>query len=190
MEEAFWIIARGTGIAAILLSSLSVSIGLLAGRNRPFILKRATEKKEVHEALTLATIVMIIAHGGALSLDPWIQAGMIGVIVPFAMDYRPFFSGLGVVAGWGMIVLGLSYYARRWIGVNRWRVAHRFAALFWILGLVHTFGAGSDTWQPWLVFPVIITSVPALILLVLALGGRRPGGPEKSAPATLSASQA
>ncbi len=44
-------------------------------------------------------------------------------------------------------VLGLSYYARARIGVQRWRRLHRFAALAWLLGLVHALGEGTDAGQ-------------------------------------------
>ena len=175
-SQIFWMLGRGSGTAAMVLAGLAVTAGLLAGRNKPLRLKGITEKKELHEALSLATIVAIIAHGAFLALDPWLEAGIAGVLVPFNMDYRPFFSGVGVIAAWGLVVLGLSYYARTWIGASRWRVAHRFTALFWILGLVHTFGAGTDAWQPWLWIPVALTSGPALVLLAMTLAKRRHGG--------------
>ena len=183
-SQIYWMIGRGTGVAAMILAGLSVTAGLLAGRNKPIRLKGITEKKELHEALSWATIVAIIAHMVFLALDPWLKAGVAGVLIPFNMDYRPFFSGIGVIAAWGLIVLGLSYYARTWIGVSRWRTAHRFTALFWIFGLVHTFGAGTDAGQPWLWIPVALTSTPALILLVVALLKKsgKPGKPETPPP--------
>ena len=177
-SQIYWMIGRGTGVAAMILAGLSVTAGLLAGRSKPIRLKGITEKKELHEALSWATIVAIIAHMVFLALDPWLKAGVAGVLIPFNMDYRPFFSGIGVIAAWGLIVLGLSYYARKWIGVSRWRTAHRFTALFWIFGLVHTFGAGTDAGQPWLWIPVALTSAPAVILLVMSLAKRKPGKPE------------
>ena len=176
-SQLYWMIGRGTGVAAMILAGLSVTAGLLAGRNKPIRLKGITEKKELHEALSWATIVAIIAHMVFLALDPWLEAGVAGVLIPFNMDYRPFFSGIGVIAAWGLIVLGLSYYARTWIGVSRWRTAHRFTALFWIFGLVHTFGAGTDAFQPWVWIPVAITSVPALILLIARFAKRPPKAP-------------
>ncbi len=174
--QIFWMLGRGTGVAAIVLAGLSVTFGLLAGRDRPLRLKALTEKKEFHEALSMATIVAIIAHGLFLFLDPWLSAGVSGILVPFTMDYRPFFSGLGIIAGYGMVLLGLSYYARKWIGASRWRIAHRFVALFWILGLVHTFGAGTDAGELWLQIPVALTSIPALVLLVATMAKRRRSG--------------
>lgn len=174
-SQIFWMLGRGTGVAAIVLAGLSVTFGLLAGRDRPLRLKALTEKKELHEALSIATIVAIIAHGLFLLFDPWLNAGPGGILIPFVMDYRPFFSGLGIIAAYGMVLLGLSYYARKWIGAARWRVAHRFVALFWILGLVHTFGAGTDAGELWLQIPVALTSLPALGLLVATMFKRRPG---------------
>lgn len=181
-SQIFWMLGRGTGVAAIVLAGLSVTFGLLAGRDRPLRLKSLTEKKEFHEALSMATIVAIIAHGLFLFLDPWLSAGVSGLI-PFTMDYRPFFSGLGIIAGYGMVLLGLSYYARKWIGASRWRIAHRFVALFWILGLVHTFGAGTDAGELWLQIPVALTSIPALVLLIATMAKRRSRGRGKPAVA-------
>ena len=126
----FWILSRGAGIAAIVLAGLSVSAGLLAGRNMPFArLRKTLELRPVHEALSMATIILIAAHGLLLIGDPWLDPGVVGISVPFVMDYQPFWTGVGIIAGYGMILLGLSYYVRKWIGPNRWRVAHRFIAL-------------------------------------------------------------
>ncbi len=183
----WWILSRGTGIAAILLAGTSVMTGLLAGRGRPFKLGRFTDIKPVHEALSIATIVLVLAHGLLLLGDPWLDPGVAGIAVPFQLEYRSFWTGIGIIAGWGIILLGLSYYARRWIGPNRWRVAHRFVAVFWILGIFHTFGAGTDNGELWLQIPVALTTLPALVLLGMRLGNRPPttraGVPSATSPA-------
>jgi len=54
----------------------------------------------------------------------------------------------------------------------RWRVAHRFVALFWILGIFRTFGAGTDAAELWLIIPVTVTSIPPPVLLGTRLGRR------------------
>ena len=86
------------------------------------------------------------------------------------MSYRPFWTGVGIIAGYGLIILGSTFYLRKWIGPSRWRVAHRFIAVFWILGLFHTFGAGTDAGETWLMVLVAVTALPALILLGMRLG--------------------
>ena len=56
---------------------------------------------------------------------------------------------MGIVAGWSLIILGLSYYARGRIGPARWRRLHRFTALAWILGVVHGIAEGTDAGAAW-----------------------------------------
>ena len=65
-----------------------------------------------------------------------------------------------------MLVLGLSYYARARIGVQRWRMLHRFTALAWILGIVHSLGEGTDAGQAWFLAMTAIVVLPALGLLL------------------------
>lgn len=166
--HVFWDLSRAAGITAILLSGLSVTFGLMSGRWGRFgNLGRRLESKTVHEALSLAAIALIGVHGSLLLADPWLRPGLAGIAVPFSMSYRPFWTGIGIIAGYGLALLGLSYYFRRRIGPARWRAAHRFVAIFWLLGLVHVFGAGSDATRPWLWIPVAATSLPALILLAV-----------------------
>jgi sulfoxide reductase heme-binding subunit YedZ len=178
----WWILSRGTGIAAILLAGLGVTTGLLAGRGRLIKLGRFGDMKPLHEALSVATIVAILAHGFLLIGDSWLNPGLAGIAIPFQLSYRPFWTGIGIIAGYGLVLLGLSYYARKWIGPARWRVAHRFTALFWILGIFHTFGAGSDAGELWLQIPVALVSLPALVLLGMRLG-KRPSKPARRAAA-------
>lgn len=168
----FWILSRGTGIAAVLIASLSVIAGLLAGRGRPFKLGRFGEIKPLHEAMSLAATALIAAHGLLLLGDSWLRPGIEGIAIPFQLSYRPLWTGFGIIAGYGLMLLGLSYYLRRWIGPSRWRTAHRFIAVFWILGLIHTFGAGTDRGELWLQIPVALTALPALVLLAIRMGKR------------------
>lgn len=179
----WWILSRGTGIAAILLAGFGVITGLLAGRGRLIKLGRFTDIKPLHEALSIATIVAILAHGLLLLGDSWLNPGIAGIAVPFQISYRPFWTGIGIIAGYGLVLLGLSYYVRKWIGPARWRTAHRFTALFWILGIFHTFGAGTDAGELWLQIPVALVSLPALVLLGMRLGQR----PRKPATAVAGA---
>ena len=172
--QIFWILSRGAGIAAIVMAGLSVSVGLLSGRDMPFArLRKTLELRPVHEALSIATIILVAAHGLLLIGDPWLDPGVVGISIPFVMDYQPLWTGIGIIAGYGLILLGLSYYVRKWIGPARWRVAHRFIALFWLLGLAHTFGAGTDVGEVWLWLPVAISSIPALGLLAYRMFGTR-----------------
>jgi len=175
----FWILSRAAGISAIVLASFSVFAGLLAGRGSPIRIKRFGEMKPLHEALSLATILLVVAHGLLLLADSWLKPGLAGIAIPFQMSYQPFWTGVGIIGGYGLIILGLTFYLRRWIGPSRWRTAHRFIAVFWILGLFHTFGAGTDAGALWLQALVAVTALPSLILLGMRLGDRKPSSKPK-----------
>jgi DMSO/TMAO reductase YedYZ heme-binding membrane subunit len=85
-----------------------------------------------------------------------------------------------------MILLGLGFYARRRIGVQRWRKLHRFTALAWLLGLVHALGEGTDAGQVWFLAMIGIVVIPALVLLATRYTSRStysPGGWRSTMPA-------
>jgi methionine sulfoxide reductase heme-binding subunit len=170
----FWITSRAAGIAALMLAGGSLGAGVMIrgrGESRRLL---GSDVRALHEALSLATLVAIAIHGLALLGDAYLHPSPLDIAVPFTGAYRPVWTGLGIVAGWGLAALGLSYYARNRIGAQRWRYLHRFIPIFWALGLVHTLGAGTDAAQPWLLIAVGLPTVPALFLLLGRLAGPSP----------------
>ncbi len=176
--HVFWITSRAAGTAALVLSSLAVCAGLLIGSRGGVLKGFGGDTKALHEALSLATLVAIAVHGVTLLGDHYLHPSLFDISIPFTGGYRPFWTGVGIAAGWGLALLGLSYYARARIGQSRWRSLHRFTALFWLLGIVHTLGAGTDAGQPWFLLLLAIPAIPALILLLSKLtrngDGRQP----------------
>jgi sulfoxide reductase heme-binding subunit YedZ len=122
-----------------------------------------------HEALSLATLVALGVHGLSLLGDGYLHPSLGDVAIPFLSSYKTLWTSMGIIAFWMMLVLGLSYYARARIGVQRWRVLHRFTALAWILGLVHALGEGTDAGQTWFLVMSAIVVVPAMLLLLVRL---------------------
>ncbi len=126
----FWITSRAAGFAALVLASLAVSLGLLMSTK---LLKgRTTDLRAAHDTLALATIVAIVVHGVSLLGDSFLHPSIFDISIPFVSSYKTIWTTLGIVGGWGLIALGLSYYARRWVGAVRWRKLHRFTALAWL----------------------------------------------------------
>ena len=65
--------------------------------------------------------------------------------------------------------------AREWRRVEwrreEWRRMHRWTALAWLGGLVHSLGEGTDNGRLWFVAMAAIVAVPALALLIQRLSG-------------------
>jgi methionine sulfoxide reductase heme-binding subunit len=161
----WWLASRAAGVVALALIGLSVAIGLAMASKalrRPGLPRVLVA---VHEHAALAALVAIAVHGITLLGDRWLNPGPVGVVVPFVMDYRPVFTGLGVVAGYLAAILGLTFYVRRRIGTRRWRSLHRLTPLVYALGVTHTLGAGSD--RRIIALLLIATGTPILYLGIL-----------------------
>ena len=165
--HAWWLASRASGITAFLLVSCSVLIGLamatkiLRGRVKPPVLVK------LHEHLALAGLVAIAVHAITLLGDAWLNPGALGLLVPFTMNHEPLFTGLGIIAAYLAALLGLSYYVRRRIGTKRWRSLHRLTLIVYVLGVIHTLGAGTDASTPWLQAILLLTGAPILFLALL-----------------------
>jgi sulfoxide reductase heme-binding subunit YedZ len=159
----FWIASRAAGTAALLLSSATVCVGLLIGGR--IVKGRRAELRVTHEALSLAALAALAVHGLSLLGDGYLHPSLAGLAIPFVGGYETVWTSMGIVAFWTLLALGLSYYARTRIGVQRWRSLHRFAALAWLLGLAHSLGEGTDSGQTWFLAMIAVAVVPALVLL-------------------------
>ncbi len=173
----FWITSRAAGGAALLLASASVAAGLMMSSRRSDSNKR--DLRAIHEALSLATLALVALHGVALLGDSYLNPGVVGIAVPFVSFYRPLWIALGIIAGYGLAALGLTYYLRDRIGAARWRRLHRLTAVFWLAAIAHTIGAGSDAAEPWFLAASAALVLPAAALLALRWLGRALGSEER-----------
>ena len=127
----------------------------------------------LHEHAAVTGLAAIGLHGVTLLGDAWLKPGLTGISVPFALSYRPVFTGLGIIAGYLAAILGLSFYARRRIGAKRWRNLHRATPVVYVLALIHTLGAGTDAGATWLRVIVLAPALPAALRLAKRLTRRR-----------------
>jgi sulfoxide reductase heme-binding subunit YedZ len=175
-SHAFWLASRASGIVAIAMLSFTVMVGLTQGGRLPLGFK-ARDLTRIHEFCSLAAIVAIVAHGGLLIFDPWLAPTLTQVLVPFKLDYRTFYTGLGITAGWIAVLLGLSYYVRDQIGVKRWKTMHRFTIVAYALSVVHVLGAGTDSAEAWLKAPLLASAGVVTVLFLMRISsGRNSGG--------------
>ena len=166
-EYAWWLASRASGLVALGLITMSVILGLaMAGKavRRPGLPRVLAA---VHEHAALAGLIAIAVHGITLLGDKWLAPGPIGISVPFAMEYRPLWTGLGIVGGYLAAALGLSFYARKRIGTRRWRQLHKATILVYVLSVAHAVGAGTDAREPWLQASLVFSGAVVLFLFVM-----------------------
>ena len=173
VPHLFWITSRAAGSAALVLSSVGVSLGLLMGGK--LVRGRGLELRGAHETIAIATLVAIAVHAVTLLGDSFMHPSVADVAVPFVSGYKTAWTTIGILAGWSTLLLGLSFYARKRIGQRRWRAVHRFTVLAWWLGVIHSLGEGTDSGQAWFLVMTAIVVVPAIALFLARMSGfKRP----------------
>lgn len=173
-SHLFWLASRAAGVVAVAMLSFTVIVGLMQGGRIPLGFK-ARDLNRIHEFCSLAAIIAIITHGVLLLADPWLQPTLSQILFPFKLDYRSFYTGLGIVGAWIAVILGLSYYVRQHIGIKRWKTIHRFTIVAYALSVVHVLGAGTDAQETWLKAPLLTSAAVVVVLLVARFSRPSPG---------------
>lgn len=190
LHYGWWLASRSAGVVAYLLLSVAVILGLLMATRRLPIGQRPL-LRVAHERIAIVALGAVAAHGLLLLGDGWLHVGLGGVLVPFASRYRPFATGLGVLAGYLAAGLSLTYYARHRLGAARWRNAHRLIPIAWAIAAAHVLTAGTDAGSLWLEAPVALTIAGCLMLLADRwLDRPAPAQPPVAAPASAPAEPA
>jgi methionine sulfoxide reductase heme-binding subunit len=168
-DHVFWVTSRAAGVVALLAATAAVTAGLLMGGR--FARDRTGRLRALHESLALATIAALAVHALALLGDSYLHPSLADITIPLASGYERLWTTTGIVGGWILLALGLSYYARRRIGVARWRTLHRFTAAGWLLGVLNGLFEGTDAGTAWFLVAAAATALPAFALLAVRLAG-------------------
>lgn len=163
----WWLASRAAAIVAFVLITAAVILGLLMASK---VIKGPGMKRnlvKVHEQIALAALVAIGAHGVLLLGDAWLRPGIAGITIPFTLEYRPLWTGLGILAGYLALLLGPTYYWRRKIGSRRWRQIHRATVVVFVLAVAHSLGSGTDGASTW--FRTMVLGSAAIVLALVAL---------------------
>ena len=96
-----------------------------------------------HRQINIAVIALTLLH--ALTYAVGVPGGSLLVaLVPWTADLDGLGYTLGVLSLYLAVLLGPSYYLRRFVGRRTWLVAHQVAAVSYAFGLWHALFLGSD----------------------------------------------
>jgi predicted ferric reductase len=134
-------VSRSLGLAALILVAGTLAIGLLFGRHLVSANRRAAIRA-MHMTISLSALTVIALHILTLLGASALGARLDRLLIPWLWPYRRTATALGVLSIYVLALLGPTYYARRAIGMQRWRVAHRFIASGLALAILHVVGGG------------------------------------------------
>lgn len=148
-----WYLARAAGIVAMIMFTLSATLGIVMSANRRP--ERRFWLQYVHRSAAATGLVVLTSHVIAVMADSYVDISPTVLFWPFGSGYRPFAMVLGALALYGLIfafVVGAARgrLARSESFTKHWRTIHIAASVGWLLSIGHALLAGTDRGTPWM----------------------------------------
>lgn len=141
-----WLAARAAGIAAFLLLTFQIELGLVLSHP----LNKSTWKLSRrifpwHEHLWVFVMAFLAVHIVSLAVDPYAGVGLGGALIPGFSSYRSSPVALGTLALYAFLLTAITARYTRLLPPGMWLSIHRLALVVWILSWLHGILAGSDS---------------------------------------------
>ena len=173
-----WYVARGAGLAALMLLSLSTCLGaLMTGRGKAATRVVWHYLHRVAAALGLGALAL---HLGSILADSYAHVGWTASIVPFTSSFRPTWVGLGTLAIYTFVVVSMLGFVRgrmaaSALGTKVWRGLHSLAYAGWAMAMLHGLKSGTDSSVGWVRLIYIACGVGVIGSVAVRVGlERRP----------------
>ena len=175
--QVTWDIARSGGFVAYGLLTLAVALGLALSMRWQAPHWPRLINSELHNFVTLLSLVFVVIHVLAVWLDPFTAFGWSEVFIPLVSHYRALWMAFGIVALYLGLALAASVWLRRFIGYEWWRRLHVLTLAVYLLVTVHGLTTGSDTRTVWAaaIYALSVLLIAALlwIRLLTPVGGQQ-----------------
>ena len=167
-----WFTARGAGLSAMLVLSLTVALGAY-GSLRIKSLSTRVVVQYLHRTAAALGLMLIFVHVGTLVLDSKSNINLAGALVPFAAHYRPNSVALGSIAMYTLLFVAAIGAARGRMaasprGAASWRVLHALSYPAWTVAVLHGVLSGTDRSQRW----VVLLDIACVAGVAIAAGTR------------------
>lgn len=171
-----WWAARALGFVAYAALTLSMLFGVLvSARGLDAWVARKTVL-DLHQQWALAAVISTVLHILTVVMHTESHISLVEALVPFAAERLTGALAVGTIATWGIGILTASCWLRQWIPYVAWRAIHALAFGAFLLAVVHSVAAGTDSAQPFVRWMYVATTavVTAAILfrVLMALAGR------------------
>jgi len=168
----WWYISRAAGLMGYLLVWLSTLWGFaISSKILDPILER-TFTYDFHEHLSLLSIGFMLLHAVVLLLDHVEPLSLIEVLFPFVSSYRPFWTGIGIIAFYLTVLVTVTFYIRSKISMRAFRVIHYLSIAAYVGSLFHGLYSGTDsalTWVQWMYWGTFLSTVFFLVYWLVNL---------------------
>lgn len=143
-DPVLWYVDRGSGLAALLLLTTSVVLGVVSVMrvHSPHWPRFALSL--LHRNLSLLAVAFGAVHVATSVIDSYVPIGVADAFIPFTAQYKPLWLGIGAISADLMFAVLITTALRRRLGFRAWRSVHLLSYGCWAAGVVHSIGIGSD----------------------------------------------
>ncbi|HNA90483.1 MAG TPA: ferric reductase-like transmembrane domain-containing protein [Anaerolineales bacterium] len=172
----WWYVTRAAGLMGYLLFWLSTVLGFAVSSKvfDSFLERMFTY--DFHEHLSLLSLGFIVLHVLVLLIEKVQPLSLLEILVPFVSTYRPFWTGVGIIAFYLTVLVTVTFYIRSWISMKTFRVIHYLSVAAYFGSLFHSLYAGSDsmlTWIQWIYGGTSLMTVFFMMYWIILLWQRR-----------------
>ncbi len=168
-SQAYWYLARAGGVVAYILLWLATCWGIMMSSKIIKGVVSVPVAYALHEYLPILGVVFAALHALVLLGDAYIGFTPWQLLVPFTSSYKPFWTGLGVLAFYLFVALIGSFYVRKRIGQKTWRTLHYTSYLGFLIALLHGIMAGSDSDAIVMQIIYLVTGAVAIFLVLFRM---------------------
>ena len=187
--QMWWYVTRAAGLTGYFLMWLSMAWGLAIANKILSPAVEGTFTYDFHEFLSLLGIGFIVLHIVVLYFDRFLPFNVLQTLIPFIDSYRPFWVGLGIIGFYLFLLVAVTFYMRKTVGMQAFRSIHALSLIGYLGATLHGLFAGTDSalWMTKLLYAItfiVIVFLTAYWLIIVSLNKR-----EKAETAARAAAQ-
>jgi methionine sulfoxide reductase heme-binding subunit len=146
--QFWWYLTRAAGLMGYFLIWLSTAWGLVVSTK---ILDPIIERAyayDFHEYLSWLGLAFVATHVTVLMADKYLPYSLWQVIIPFLSPYRPLWVGIGTIAFYLSLLVTITFYLKKKIGMAAFRKIHYLSLVSYLGATLHGLYAGTDSVLP------------------------------------------
>jgi len=146
--QFWWYLTRAAGLMGYFLIWLSTAWGLVVSSKILDSLMDRGFTYDFHEYFSLLGLGFIAIHVIVLMADKYLPYTIWQVLIPFLSPYRPFWVGIGVIAFYLSLLVTVTFYLKKKIGMDLFRKIHYLSLVGYVGATLHGLYAGTDSVLP------------------------------------------
>jgi predicted ferric reductase len=159
-------VTRASGIVAYLLLWFSMVLGLAVTSKFFDRLLDRLFTYDFHQFISLLSIAFVVLHVVVLLFDRYLPYSIWQILIPFFSPYRPFWVGIGVIGFYLTLLVTVTFYLRKRIGMHAFRIIHVLSLVGYLGATLHGVYAGTDSPLPAM---QLLYKATALVVIFLTI---------------------